>query len=102
MLIDVFTVTVTTAGTRVQVSTAAAYGGKVKAIAFQARPQNTGTYCYVGVSDVAAAVGWTLTKGTTVAAMVELDFGEGSLAITDFWVDADTNGDKVEVRAIFR
>ena len=48
---------------------------------------------YIGISDVAAAVGYELSAGNEH----ELNFGEfgGSVPANIFYADAATNGDKV-------
>lgn len=101
MNFDAWTVTVTTAGTRVQL-TAPTLGTRARRISFQARPANTGTYVYVGRSDVSSTEGWALTKNSANPELstLTLDFGQGSVLISDFYVDADTNGDRVEVIAL--
>ena len=96
-----WSVTVTTTGTRVQLA-AQSVLTRVNAIAFKARPQNTGTYCYVGNLTVSATNCWSLLKASEG---ITLDFKvgdkQGSEDVTNFWVDSDTSGDRVEVFAIF-
>ena len=76
------------AGTRVQISNTA---DKVKTIAVRGRVGNTGNV-YFGVSDVASTTGWELEPGDYKS----VDFGEGSVPLSVFFVDAATNGDDVD------
>jgi len=89
MRVDVGIVTVSSAGTAVQ---AINVTNRVKWVKFKALAGNSGL-AYVGVSDVAAALGYELSAGNEI----ELNFGEfgGSVPASVFYADAATNGDKV-------
>lgn len=91
--------TVTTAGTRVQLSATPA---RVKHIQFQVRAANTGR-SFVGLSDVSATVGgWELRIPTATKAKegLDLDFGKGSVLLNVFWIDSTVNGDIVDWVAV--
>lgn len=93
------TATVTTAGTRVQLSATA---DPVKHIQFQARVGNTGRM-FIGKVDVSATVnGWELPIPITTRAKekLELDFGTGSVLLSLFYVDSTVNGDIVDWCAV--
>lgn len=96
------TTTVTTAGTRVQLSNTAE---KVKNIKFQARAANTGRM-FIGKVDVSATVnGWELAipdpAGTTRAkAVLEVDYETGSEVLSVFYADSTVNGEKIDWVAI--
>jgi len=81
------TVNVPTAGTRVQ----AAHKGNVKAILLRARTANVNNI-YVGGSAVAAASGLALAPGESV----QLTLTE-AISTSQFWADADTNANKVDL-----
>ena len=89
MRVDQGTTNVSSAGPAVQMT---AVTNRVKYIIFKALAGNSGL-TYVGVSDVAAALGYELSAGNTV----ELNFGEfgGSVPANVFYADAATNNDKV-------
>jgi len=89
MRVDQGTTNVGTAGTAVQMNNVT---NRVKHVIFKALAGNSGL-TYVGVSDVAAALGYELSAGNTV----ELNFGEfgGSVPANVFYADAATNNDKV-------
>ena len=89
MRVDVGITTVSSAGTRVQVNNVT---NRVKFVRFKALAGNSGL-AYVGISDVAATVGYELSAGNEH----ELNFGEfgGSVPANIFYADAATNGDKV-------
>ena len=89
MRVDVGIVTISSAGTRVQ---AIDTTSRVKWAQFKALAGNSGL-TYVGVSDVAAALGYELSAGNEI----ELNFGEfgGSVPASVFYADAATSGDKV-------
>ena len=91
--------TVTTAGTRVQLSAA---NERVKTIQFQTRAANTGRL-FVGLSDVSATVGGWELRIPTAAKVKEpftIDLGNGSIAINLFYVDATVNGDILDWIAV--
>jgi hypothetical protein len=77
---------VPSAGTAVQISNTS---DKVLWIKFKA---SVGTI-YVGKSDVSSTNGYPVT--TAAGLGLELDFGEhdGSVLLSEFWVDGATNGD---------
>jgi hypothetical protein len=89
MKLDAGIVTVSSAGTRVQ---AINVTNRVKFAKFKALAGNSGL-AYVGVSDVAASLGYELSAGNEV----EFNFGEfgGSVPANVFYADAATNNDKV-------
>ncbi len=87
MSLPIGTVTVVTAGTRVQV---VASGNAVGAVSFKARPSNTGPV-YIGDSAVGASNGYRLDPGDEVTIM----FRE-VMDLKRFYVDAATNSDKVD------
>lgn len=98
------TKTVTTAGTRVQVTSSSAE--KPASIYFEALATNTGVI-YIGLSDVsstkyiarvAAGVGFGLSTDSNGAARVS----GTNLRLSDFWLDAGTSGDKIQVTALPR
>lgn len=96
------TTTVTTAGTRVQISTLAE---KLKSIQFKTRVANTGRI-FIGLADVSSTVnGWELeipTANREIARTPPLDFGEGSVLINVFYVNATVDGEAVDWVAILR
>ena len=95
------TTTVTTAGTRAQLSTTT---NPVKRISFQARAGNTGRI-FVGLVDVSATVnGWELPIPLTTRAKetLELDFGEGSVLLNLFYVDSTVNGEIIDWVAVVK
>ena len=95
------TTTVTTNGTRVQVSNTAR---DVKKIAFKSRAANTGRI-FVGLSDVSATVnGWELSIPLVGRPNdpLELDFGEASVKLSVFYVDSTVNGEICDWVAIVR
>ena len=84
-----FTTDIPTAGTRVQIS---ALNERVKIIHFHARVGNTGN-TYVGDVTVSSAVGgieFQPNESRTI------DFGQGTVLLTTFYVDAATNGDDID------
>lgn len=104
MSIKLFTVpqvTVTTAGTRVQVS---ATDTPITTILVQADPNNTG-YIYVGDSSVSstrasAALGPGQSEAITSDASGRAGWDE--YVLSDFYLDANTNGNKAYVSYIKR
>ena len=89
MRVDVGVTTISSAGTRVQLNNVT---NRVKFVRVKALAGNSGL-AYIGISDVAATVGYELSAGNEH----ELDFGEfgGSVPANIFYADADTNGDKI-------
>ena len=65
---------------------------RVKFVRVKALAGNSGL-AYIGISDVAATVGYELSAGNEH----ELNFGEfgGSVPANIFYADAATNGDKI-------
>lgn len=103
MRVDCFTVNVPTAGTRVQLHTGGGLNGKDKILwaRFKGRPNNTGTV-YVGIADVSATNGFSLENNDDIGVTFPFrDYG-GSVEAQDFYVDAATNADKVEVAIILQ
>ena len=101
MRVDCVTVNVPTAGTRVQLHTGGSLNSKDKIMwaRFKGRPNNTGTV-YVGVADVSATNGFSLENNDDAGITFAFrDYG-GSVEAQDFWLDAATNNDKVEVALI--
>ena len=93
------TVTVGTAGTQEKVtadnSLTADDNKAVRTIEFRARAGNSGV-CYVGGASVASTRGRELAVGGSVS----YDFGDGGTKLSDFYVDAATDGDIVDVTAL--
>lgn len=93
MAIDINTVTVTTAGTRVQFSTADSRPWRV--ITVSARPSN-GSAVYVGLSGVTATAGIQLMPG----ASYPFTPPEGSgVTLKQLYADAAVNSDRVDYAA---
>ena len=89
------TKTVSSAGTRVQVTTAPT---PVRRVRFQAPPGNSGI-TYVGGSAVSASV--TGIEFPAAGGNESLDFTEGRPGdLSDFYCDAATNGDKIHYMAV--
>ena len=80
------TITVATAGSRVQ----AAHKGNVRSLVFKARQANTGDVC-IGGSDVSASEGFILAPGETT----QLNF-PFAISTAQFWADAFIDGDKID------
>ena len=89
MRVDVGVTTISSAGTREQLNNVT---NRVKFVRVKALAGNSGL-TYIGVSDVAATVGYELSAGNEH----ELNFGEfgGSVPANIFYADAATNGDKI-------
>ena len=89
MRVDVGVTTIRSAGTRVQLNNVT---NRVKFVRVKALAGNSGL-AYIGISDVAATVGYELSAGNEH----ELNFGEfgGSVPANIFYADAATNGDKI-------
>ena len=87
MRVDVGVTTISSAGTRVQLNNVT---NRVKFVRVKALAGNSGL-AYIGISDVAATVGYELSAGNEH----ELNFGEfgGSVPANIFYADAATNGD---------
>lgn len=95
------TTTVTTAGTRVQLSNTA---NPVKKIRFQGRAANTGRM-FIGLVDVSATVnGWELPIPVAgkMYPPLELDFGDGSVLLSLFYVDGTVNGEIIDWVAVLQ
>ena len=92
MRVSIGTTDIPTAGIRVQISNTV---DKVKSIAVRARPANTGN-SFFGTVTVSATVGWTLQPGESKT----MDFGEGSVVFSTFYLDTATNGNDVDHSAI--
>lgn len=92
--------TVTTAGTRVQVS---ASNIAASTVIFSVPAANTGSI-FVGDSNVSSTRGIEVPKGTTISITADM-FGKPSgsdLLLSDLYVDAATNGDDVNVSYLAR
>ena len=85
------TVTVTTAGTQIQVVSSETL---VRAVTFRPRAGNTGVV-YIGDDAVSSANGFELSPGEPFT--IKLVAGEPALDLSDWWIDAATNGDIVDV-----
>ena len=88
------TTDIPTAGTRVQISNTAR---RVLSITFKARNGNTGSI-YIGTSTVSSSNGIELRKNESFT--YNFQATGTSAPISDFWVDAATNGDDVDWGAI--
>ena len=86
---DAQTTTVATAGVRVQLSSSPEHIGSISITALSG---NTGDI-FFGGSTVRSTVGKTLAPGQTI--IVRAQEGKTFL-LSDFWVDAANNGDKIE------
>lgn len=100
MRFDAVTVTVTTAGTRVALTTAGINAtDKVLWARFKGRPNNTGT-TYVGIDDVSATNGFSLENSDDVGLTLDLRGLGGRILASEVYCDAATNGDRVECALI--
>jgi hypothetical protein len=88
-------ITVTTAGTRVQVSST---DTPISSIIIQASSGNSGVI-YVGDSSVSSTAGIVLTAGQAWAVTADASGRHGfeEMVLSDFWVDSASNGDKFKV-----
>lgn len=93
-------VTVSTAGTRVQLSATAT---PVSTVIITAKAANSGKI-YVGDDTVAAGTGTELAAGSSLAVSADMSGRPGGeeFVLSDFYIDAATNGDKVAVAYIKR
>ena len=89
------TITVSSAGTRVQVTSTPT---PVRRVRFQAPPGNSGI-TYVGASTVSASV--VGLEFTAAGENESVDFTEGRPGdLSEFYCDAATNGDKIHYMAV--
>ena len=89
------TVTVSSAGTRVQVTSTPT---PIRRVRFQAPPGNSGI-TYVGASTVSASV--TGIEFAAAGGNESIDFTEGRPGdLSEFYSDAATNGDKIHYMAV--
>ena len=89
------TKTVSSAGTRVQVTTTPT---PVRRIRFQAPPGNSGI-TYVGISTVSSSVAGI--EFAAAGGSETVDFTEGRPGdLSEFYCDAVTNGDKIHYMAV--
>jgi len=89
------TITVSTAGTRVQVTSTPT---PIRRVRFQAPPGNSGI-TYVGASTVSASVAGL--EFTAAGENESVDFTEGRPGdLSEFYCDAATNGDKIHYMAV--
>ena len=89
MILDGGTTTVSSAGTRVQISNTVS---KVRWIRVKALAGNSGLV-YFGTSDVSATNGYELAATNTI----EINFADsgGTIAFSSLYVDSASNNDKV-------
>ena len=80
------TITVTSAGTRVQ----AAHKANVRTVVFKARSDNTGDV-YIGGSDVSSTDGMTLTPGESITLE-----SRNAISTAQYYADAANNNDQVD------
>ena len=89
------TVTVSSAGTRVQVTSTPT---PIRRVRFQAPPGNSGI-TYVGASTVSASVAGI--EFPAAGGNESVDFTEGRPGdLSEFYCDAATNGDKIHYMAV--
>jgi hypothetical protein len=98
------TVTVTTAGTQVQVTTDTDI--RPAWIKFEALGSNTGQI-YIGNLDVSSTVYFNRLPIPTTALVTEVEYRSGSngngrsgatgFQLSNFWIDSSVNGEKVQV-----
>ena len=93
-------ITVATSGTEQQVSATAT---PITTLVVSAPATNTGAI-YVGDSNVTTTRGIEVAKGTTVSISADMSGRAGGeeLILSDFYIDAATNGDKANVSYITR
>ena len=91
MSLPMGTVTVTSAGTAVQVVSS---GNALAAVTFRARSGNAGAV-YVGDSGVSSSAGCELNPGDQVT----LRFRE-TIDLRRFYIDADNNNDRVDYAGV--
>lgn len=88
------TVTVTTAGTRVQVTSSTIM---VESVTIQGHETNTG-YIYIGASDVASTKGLVVSAKESVTITGEQIRGTTeTFDLSDVWIDSSVNGEKARV-----
>ena len=93
------TQTVTTNGTRVQLSSTAT---TVLSVIVQADGANTGAL-YVGDSTVSSTDGLQLSPGQSISINAELVGGNSDgFTLTDIYIDSDSNGSKARFAYITR
>ncbi len=93
--------TVTTAGTRVQISTSAT---EITTLVVQADPTNTG-YVYVGDSAVSSTVAFAALAAGQAFALSQDPSGRAGgeeLVLSDYWIDSSVSGAKAYVSHIKR
>jgi len=90
-------VTIAAAGTAQQASTTAI---PISSITFQAESGNTGN-TFIGDSTVDSTDGLVLEPGLDITFTV-VDSQTDEFILSDFWIDAATNGDKVRFSYIKR
>lgn len=97
-LVTIAQMTIDTAGTQEQVSTSDI---PISTLIVSAPAANTGAI-YVGDSDVASTRGIEVAKGTTVSISADFSGTGEEFVLSDFWIDAATNGDKANVSYVKR
>lgn len=98
--VKTYQVTVAAAGTAVNVNASGQIPANTFAMQFYNPQSNTGDI-YVGndgADDVSSATGRTLEKGESIS--FDLFFDDSVAA--PIWVDAATNGDKVEIICLYK
>jgi len=97
MIFDSGTTDVATAGTRVALSADGGLNASMRILwaQFKGVPGNTGIV-YVGIGDVSATHGWSLSNDDDVGLILNPGAYGGSISLGDINFDAATNGDDVE------
>lgn len=99
-LIPIQQLNVPTATTRVQANSGTSR--LCTTVIIQALTGNTGN-CYVGDSTVAAALGLQLAPGASITLNADQDLENEDktyIDLADIWVDAATNGNKVNILVV--
>jgi len=88
-------VTVTTAGTRVQVSTTDLL---VKKVIIAGHAANTG-HIFLGTSNVSSTVGLQLKVGAPPLVLGDIEIGgrDDFFNLKDMWIDSSVNGEKLSI-----
>jgi hypothetical protein len=99
-LVTLAQTTVTTAGTRVQVSASAL---PITTIVVSVPAANTGSI-FFGDSNVSSTRGIEIAKGSTISITADLSGRPGGdeMILSDFYVDAANNGDDANISYITR
>jgi len=96
MRVDIGSTNVSTAGTRVQLSSDAGINANDRVLwaHFKASPGNSGI-AYVGISDVSATHGWALENNDDIGLTIDLGAFGGSIFASEIYFDVATNNDDV-------